>query len=495
MKKNFTFLFVLMIVLIGANRYSYAQCNITGSITATPDTIGSYGYTITGTWQNASQFANSYITINPGQTFYNQNSFHYTFPFGGTFVICLTVNDSMNTPGTCSYTVCDTIVVGSSNSCGAFISAVNNGGANFTFTGTPNTPNGWNVAYSWSFGDGTSSTSNPASHTYTSNSTYTVCLSTTASDPANPSSTCSGTSCQTITVQGNPNGGGAMNCMSGFTSYNLGSGNFSFVNNSYSSDSSATTYYNWQIDGTNFSSLANPNYLLSDSLPHLVCLSVMFYNPSTGDSCYSSFCDSVQILGNNGGGGNPSTCQAGFVLWQDSVNTSLYYGYNTSTGSSSMSYLWDFGDGTSATGPYPTHTYANTGIYNVCLTVVDSMNNCTSTYCDSAGVFKLMNTGMSQIIILPNSSTGINNNETNIDAFVSPNPVNENSILNINSKNQKTISISIHDLTGREISIETMILQKGKNSFHLSRLELNHGIYFLSILENGKSLKTIRVIK
>ena len=428
MIKNFTCLFVLMILLLGTIQHSNAQCNITGSITATPDTAGSYGYTITGSWQNASPFATSYISINPGQTFYNQNSFHYTFPFGGTFVICLTVNDSMNTPGTCSYTICDTVVVGSSNSCGAFISAGNNGGANFTFTGTPNTPNGWNVAYSWSFGDGTSSTSNPASHTYSANGTYSVCLTTTATDPTNSQNSCSGTSCYVVNVQGSPNGGGNLTCMAGFTSYNLGSGNFSFVNNSYSSDSIATTSYNWQIDGTNFSSLANPNYLLSDSLPHLVCLSVLFYNPSTGDSCYSSFCDSVQIPGNNGGGGNPSTCQAGFVLWQDSVNTSLYYGYNTSTGSSSMTYLWDFGDGTTATGPYPTHTYANTGIYNVCLTIVDSMNNCTSTYCDSAGVFKLMNTGMSQIIILPNTSTGINYNETNIDAVVSPNPVNENSI-------------------------------------------------------------------
>jgi len=36
-----------------------------------------------------------------------------------------------------------------------------------------------------------------------------------------------------------------------------------------------------------------------------------------------------------------------------------------------LAYLWDFGDGTTATAPTPTHTYAGAGIYDVCLTVDD----------------------------------------------------------------------------------------------------------------------------
>lgn len=35
-------------------------------------------------------------------------------------------------------------------------------------------------------------------------------------------------------------------------------------------------------------------------------------------------------------------------------------------------YLWDFGDGTQATGPSPSHTYASPGTYDVTLTVVDN---------------------------------------------------------------------------------------------------------------------------
>jgi PKD repeat protein len=37
-----------------------------------------------------------------------------------------------------------------------------------------------------------------------------------------------------------------------------------------------------------------------------------------------------------------------------------------------VSYFWDFGDGTTATGPHVTHTFANEGVYVVVLTVTDN---------------------------------------------------------------------------------------------------------------------------
>ncbi len=47
----------------------------------------------------------------------------------------------------------------------------------------------------------------------------------------------------------------------------------------------------------------------------------------------------------------------------------------------SLTYTWDFGDGSSGTGVMPSHSYAGAGIYNVCLTVndgtVDSDPDCT----------------------------------------------------------------------------------------------------------------------
>jgi hypothetical protein len=42
-------------------------------------------------------------------------------------------------------------------------------------------------------------------------------------------------------------------------------------------------------------------------------------------------------------------------------------------------YYWDFGDGTAANGPTPSHNYSADGVYSVCLTVCDETWNCAAT--------------------------------------------------------------------------------------------------------------------
>ncbi|MBD98446.1 MAG: hypothetical protein CMO34_01270 [Verrucomicrobia bacterium] len=57
--------------------------------------------------------------------------------------------------------------------------------------------------------------------------------------------------------------------------------------------------------------------------------------------------------------------------------------YDLSLGASSNTqYSWKFGDGDSSMLKEPVHTYQNSGIFQVCLTISDSIN-CTSTICDS----------------------------------------------------------------------------------------------------------------
>lgn len=50
-----------------------------------------------------------------------------------------------------------------------------------------------------------------------------------------------------------------------------------------------------------------------------------------------------------------------------------------------ISYLWDFGDGTTSTEPQPTHSYSATGTYTVSLTVTDNTNQ-SSTITTTAAI-------------------------------------------------------------------------------------------------------------
>ena len=83
-------------------------------------------------------------------------------------------------------------------------------------------------------------------------------------------------------------------------------------------------------------------------------------------------------------------CQANFTSSQNgptTVFTDLSYitqGWSTNY---SVSWDWDLGDGNHSIQQNPIHTYANNGIYLVCLTVTyfdsTTINSCTSVYCDS----------------------------------------------------------------------------------------------------------------
>ncbi|MES2679553.1 MAG: PKD domain-containing protein [Bacteroidota bacterium] len=53
-------------------------------------------------------------------------------------------------------------------------------------------------------------------------------------------------------------------------------------------------------------------------------------------------------------------------------------------------FQWDFGDGNTSTQANPTHTYAKSGTYNVCLSVTGA-NSCVSTICNEQKIGPLSN--------------------------------------------------------------------------------------------------------
>ncbi|MDP2386783.1 MAG: PKD domain-containing protein [Bacteroidota bacterium] len=81
----------------------------------------------------------------------------------------------------------------------------------------------------------------------------------------------------------------------------------------------------------------------------------------------------------------------------------------TNTTTNGVSYLWDFGDGTTSTLANPTHTYPNGGTYNVCLTAT---NECVSNQICSSITFGCSN----PTAVFTSSVSGLTANFTNTSA-------------------------------------------------------------------------------
>ena len=78
-------------------------------------------------------------------------------------------------------------------------------------------------------------------------------------------------------------------------------------------------------------------------------------------------------------------CQANFTWTQTSNNVIAFTDASTNTSMFTI-YQYNFGDGNNGYGPNLSHTYTAPGTYYVCLTISDSNQTCTSTFCDSVVV-------------------------------------------------------------------------------------------------------------
>lgn len=80
------------------------------------------------------------------------------------------------------------------------------------------------------------------------------------------------------------------------------------------------------------------------------------------------------------------TCNAHFFHHRDSVVNGVRF-FNL-RGTGAATFAWNFGDGSTSTQSNPTHTYADSGLYIVCLTITDTIHGgCSDTKCDSIHVF------------------------------------------------------------------------------------------------------------
>ncbi|HEY1039929.1 MAG TPA: T9SS type A sorting domain-containing protein [Bacteroidia bacterium] len=194
----------------------------------------------------------------------------------------------------------------------------------------------------------------------------------------------------------------------------------------------------------------------------------------------------------------PDTCEAYFTLEQDSANPTVWHGTNLSNGPSGITYLWDFGDGTTSTLPALTHNYAVPGNYIICLTIADSASNCMSTYCDSSAYFNRPGStnAIGSLVITAPLVVSVTEHQSLLNkAKLFPNPLTETATITFNSPLAGNGKIEIVNILGSMVTQETILITKGNNEFKLNTAALENGLYYVNITAENRILTTLKAIK
>jgi PKD repeat protein len=216
----------------------------------------------------------------------------------------------------------------------------------------------------WDFDDGTNSNQKNPTHTYTKPGYYEVTYA--IIDTEND---CFDSRSKIIFIQNPDNGAPVVDLKA----------KFNYVPNNQSNqvtfnDESLGSINQWYWDfgdNTPASNMQNPVYTYATNDYYRVCLTI-----NNADKQKTN-CKYIAV----GDVSNSST--AFFSYFADTVTATAYF-KNKSLGNI-LNYYWDFGDGFTSEQKSPTHTYADTGYYAVCLTTV-SASGVSKTYCNDVRI-------------------------------------------------------------------------------------------------------------
>ncbi|MFY9308182.1 MAG: PKD domain-containing protein, partial [Bacteroidia bacterium] len=230
-------------------------------------------------------------------------------------------------------------------------------GDSMQFTNTSTIDNSTSItAYTWSFGDGspTSSSASP-SHYYSTQGTYTVTLIATSADA------CSDTVSSLVHVYDQPS--------ASFTYSNVCLTDSALLINTSSAPSiGSIASFKWSFgDGSPVdSSTLSPKHLYAAPGTYTITLSAYSSNLGCADTATSSITVFPIPVANFG---LSDICLSDSASFHDSS------GISTGT---VFSWIWNFGDGSSAVTQHPKHKYAAAGTYTVTLVAI-SNNSCRDT--------------------------------------------------------------------------------------------------------------------
>ncbi|HBF20572.1 MAG TPA: hypothetical protein DDW81_10770 [Cryomorphaceae bacterium] len=234
---------------------------------------------------------------------------------------------------------------------------------------------------------------------------------------------------------------------------------------------------------------ANRFYQYSQPGLYYVCLKQVAFDANNDTLCISYDCDSINVI-------VPYNCNASFTVdTANSGNGTVYLWNNSSWDSSAANVYqwWDFGDGDTLGGAFPTHTYSGPGTYVVCLFLYTygPAGVCQSSFCDtltvdSAGnvVFK---NGSFILVVRDPATIGVD--ESKVETMsIYPNPADD--FIMVEGAASGELKWQLIDMKGVPVSQSTEYMNGGDLRIDVSGFA--KGLYILR-LENGSSVEHHKV--
>lgn len=150
--------------------------------------------------------------------------------------------------------------------------------------------------------------------------------------------------------------------------------------------STATSSWMWDFGDGNSDTLQEPSHTYGAPGVYTICLIASNSCGSDTSCAVATVCDSLT------------------ADWTHTTND-LIADFTASTAGNPTSWLWDFGDGNTSTQENPTHSYASSGTYTVCLTATNACGS--DSTCSSVNI----------ICPLPSANIFHSANELNVSFF------------------------------------------------------------------------------
>ncbi|HET6226265.1 MAG TPA: PKD domain-containing protein [Bacteroidia bacterium] len=389
MKKNFLSFLTLVFFAFGvANAQNPVNdCRLQAEFTFKSDSC-TVSYTDKSTADKGSTISKYYWSFGDGTVDSTQNPNH-TYKRSGKFEVCLAVVATNAKGKKCTDKQCHEVYV---KGCGSTIDSTRcRLDANFEFktdsctvtfadkskaeTGT--TITGWK----WNFGDGDSSNVQNPTHKYVRSGHYNVCVTITGKNVLGK--TCFDRECRTVEVKGCGSTIDSTYChLNAKFEAKKDSCTVAFTDRSTATSGSTITGYKWTFGDGDSSLLQNPSHTYKFSGHYFACLTITGKSLS-GKVCTDRQCYPIEI---KGCGVDTTRCRlsAKFEAKTDSCTVTFTDGSKTGTGTTITGYKWKFGDGDSSNVQNPTHKYAHSGKYQVCLTITGKGSTgkvCTDREC------------------------------------------------------------------------------------------------------------------